>query len=60
MLTLEKYLTKRRIDNSWGSARYVKATEYRVTMEDGTHRSFWSLKEANKHIASTIVSKGVK
>ena len=44
---LEKYPNWKRVEIGLGSARYVKATEWRVTnTETGETKSFWTKREA--------------
>lgn len=46
-VTITPYPSERRIDIGWGSARYVRATEYRATnTNNGIQRSFWTKREA--------------
>ena len=51
------YPTERRIDLGWGSARYVKATEYRATIRhSGATKSFWTRREAVAFVTLTLTA----
>ena len=55
--TIQSYPSERMIELGWGSARYVKATEYRVIdRSTGGARSFWTAREARAY-AATITGK---